>query len=353
MRSPPATNRTQSNNHCIHLQYIYMLVTSSQIASIYLSVQNHNGAVKVVQPRGLDLSIQRQGPGSKTYFSSQSPGSTTNRNASFNLNRPQSTMSSSETTPPPSPQPVPASPEELSRFQELLVQIHSRFPDNETGREMSSQIAQRLQAEFEHPKHSQLELVLRERFTPAHARQFLFFPTYQDTKLYPMCISDPPAGAPKDHPQRTVQASYLAMAFLHHFHQGEFCIEFVKNGGLVVLAEMVAHKNLYIRGQVAESLTLITSCPELDWFDEATQSEDVVANKRKREMRKYLLKLTETSFVKGLLENLTDSFPGGSFLCLQVRHTDDWDGLDWVGWIGLDWIGLGGLMDGWMDGWID
>ena len=92
------------------------------------------------------------------------------------------------------------SAEEQQRFDALMDRVLE--PYQGMPQEVRDRIYSKLSADFEHPKVSELEFLLREKFTAARARFVLFFPDAENFgRFFPNLVADPPHGADKTHPQ--------------------------------------------------------------------------------------------------------------------------------------------------------
>jgi len=183
------------------------------------------------------------------------------------------------------------SADEHARFEKLMEKVLEPYKD--VPKEVGDRIYDRLSSEFEHPKVSELEFLLQEKFTPEKARYLLFFPDpVMFGKFFPKLIADPPHGAPKTHPQVRVflfmstsssvlprgcstltgrccvaqlimqskmQVASIALLYLVHCQSWPHIKEFVLRGGLHQLVRHLLHPNLYIRSQVFEIINSITA----------------------------------------------------------------------------------------------
>lgn len=86
------------------------------------------------------------------------------------------------------------------------------------------------------------------------------------------------------------------------------------------MVKLFTHTNLYIRSQSIDSFYLITSHPDFDWF--------VGADGGGKEIHRQLQIINKFGFIDALLFNANNSYPGGSYICLQILAF-------WLSWIRL------------------
>ena len=72
----------------------------------------------------------------------------------------------------------------------------------------------------------------------------------QDMDYWPLLISQPPDGAPHDHPQKKTLISALPVLYLRHSKDWRLARPFILAGGLGALSDLLVHENLYLRSQV-------------------------------------------------------------------------------------------------------
>eukprot|EP00516_Mucochytrium_quahogii_P001572 CAMPEP_0203750226 /NCGR_PEP_ID=MMETSP0098-20131031/4483_1 /ASSEMBLY_ACC=CAM_ASM_000208 /TAXON_ID=96639 /ORGANISM=" , Strain NY0313808BC1" /LENGTH=611 /DNA_ID=CAMNT_0050639417 /DNA_START=31 /DNA_END=1863 /DNA_ORIENTATION=- len=161
------------------------------------------------------------------------------------------------------------------------------------------------------PPVDELEAVLRVRFTEERARALLFEPSVEEVKFYALLVCSPPDNAPHEHPQIKLQHLFLTLFYMVHVHRPKLAVEFVLHGGLASLAALVVHENLVIRAQAIEAILVITGSEDFDWFAESPSHAQF-------QLHQCMLALTRTTFLADLVANYDHSFPGGSYLCLQI-----------------------------------
>ena len=200
----------------------------------------------------------------------------------------------------------------------LATELSVDLPESDERSKLLSLIKQRFEEAHDRPPVDQLEAVLRARFTPERARALLFQPSVDEFgAFYPLLIRDPPAGAPRNHPQRLLQVLFLGAFYLLHQKQPELLAEFLTSGGMVELVPLLVTENPYIRGHAVELLHTMTSSEHFDWFN---------TGKINRVWHRCLLQLVRTPLTLNLLENRACPIPGGSLLCLQILAF-------WLSWV--------------------
>lgn len=201
-------------------------------------------------------------------------------------------------------------PQEPAEVMEgILSRWFAELPDTEEGLELGTKLREQFEKLSANPPIDELEAVLRERFTVERARELMFDPSEQEFAFYSDLIANPPDGAPAEHPQFKIQKIFLNLLQLSHIHQASLARVFILADGLVSLAGLVVHPNLRIRAQALESFMVVTSSE--DWFTQPPTPQQMP-------LHRNLLKLTRCTFINDLLANCEHSFPGGSFVALQL-----------------------------------
>lgn len=195
-----------------------------------------------------------------------------------------------------------------ARFRALLDELAGAMPDSESAARIRTGFGQH----WESPPLAEMEGVLRRSTPLREARQLLFFPEPADMHIYAALVARAPRGAPPEHPQLVVRLPALGLLYMKHSHSWELMRPFLLAGGLKVLGDAIGDDNVYLRAQAIDVLASLTSTELHDWFAEPTLDRDV--------HRRWLdLASKEANFVSNVQANLTESFPGGSYYCLQVR----------------------------------
>ena len=155
-----------------------------------------------------------------------------------------------------------------ARFEALVPRIIDAIRKDGGNDEVVKVISARLRAEFANPRAEDLEKVTGIPFTKERARALLFFPRPSDDEigLYPKLICSPPDGAPEEHPQTQIQLTFMAVLSIWHSRDGALMRDFILNDGMLALAGLVAHPNMYLRSQAHEVLLHCTSESTFDWF---------------------------------------------------------------------------------------
>ena len=200
------------------------------------------------------------------------------------------------------------SPEEGERFRQLCERIRREcFSDgqDEAQKQEEASIADTVlgavKKQFEAPPTAQMEVVMRKNCPETKARDVLFFPQPDDMDHWPNLISQPPDGAPKDHPQNKTLIAALPLFYLRHSRDWVLCKPFIIAGGLAALSDLLVHENLYLRSQALESFSRLTDQSEhIDWLD-TTDHESKV--------RLRLFELSQRTLVPNLLQNMKHSIP--------------------------------------------
>ncbi|GBG25622.1 Tetratricopeptide repeat protein 1 [Hondaea fermentalgiana] len=195
-----------------------------------------------------------------------------------------------------------------------VAAILEAIPDDaQDAANSKQQLRKQFEEIWERPPVDELEAVLRSRFTRDRARALCFAPSrnHEHVGFYSLLISDPPDGAPKEHPQRRVQVVSLALLYLLHVHEPAFGPDFCLGGGLVALANLVDNSNMMIRAQAMEALLVLTGAESLGWFDDPPSKAQLA-------LHQSMLSLTRTRIISALMTNYESTFPGGGLLSLQL-----------------------------------
>lgn len=197
------------------------------------------------------------------------------------------------------------------RLNQVLDKALSPFPEDIRG-----ELYKKFTSYYNEPLTEQVEIVLGKRMTDEETRSLQFFPTRDQYKYYPQLIDSAPEKAPMDHPQAKVQRNFLPLFYLVHVQNQELVTEFILNQGLTVLARLIAHPNMQLRGQMIEIFITITS--KDSWFDFPTTENE-------RKLHFALLNLSNSNvFVPNLLLNRV--YDGYSYYCLQILAF-------WLSWV--------------------
>ncbi len=87
------------------------------------------------------------------------------------------------------------------------------------------------------------------------------------------------------------------------------------HGGLPTLAALFNNSNLYVRGQAFEIFLAVTDCDSYDWF----KDDNSLVSAQLRSCLFFLK--DDPNFIKSLIFNRTDSYPGGMFMLLPLYFT--------------------------------
>lgn len=197
--------------------------------------------------------------------------------------------------------------------------IRREYAQMDDGVELGERIIKGLRLSFDDPPVEEFEQILHKRFTADEVRVAVFDPMEEQIAFYPMLLAATEA-APEGHALRKLQGLVLSSIFLLHKRHWSFLQEFVVQGGLDALANMLGTQNMYFRGQVIEILTCITDCDVFDWFAPPTTLMSRILHVRMLEMADH------GKFLDGLVANRSDSYPGGSARCLQILAF-------WLSWV--------------------
>jgi hypothetical protein len=189
----------------------------------------------------------------------------------------------------------------------LLQDVREGMPDEESA----AQITTGFQRHWDKPPLTEIEMLLQRTTSLHDARLLLFFPEPVDMIRFVTLVQRAPAGAPPDHPQNKVRVPFLALLYMQHVKNWPLMRAFIQEGGLRALADSFADDNIYLRAQAVDTMMQLTNTELHDWFEDPSQEPAV--------QRRWLdLAAPEANFVKHIALNLDNSFPGGSFYCLQI-----------------------------------
>jgi tetratricopeptide (TPR) repeat protein len=205
----------------------------------------------------------------------------------------------------------------MTKFDNSFLNALSTYWFEELPPDIREEICSGLRRKYEKPPVKEVEFVLRRKFPhglgPDGVRRLLFFPTREDAELYPALISsagqdqtDPEAG-----PTFSVQITSMMVLYLRHSHDWSFSTAFILAGGLRTLVDLMVHTNLHLRGQVLETLLKLTDEEFISWHDPPADAKQI-------QLMSQMLQLTSSPLMKHIEANFTESFPGGSMLCLQL-----------------------------------
>ena len=221
----------------------------------------------------------------------------------------------------------------LTRVLSLIDQEYAELP---SGQELAEKLKEKMTKTHESPPIAELEYLIQSggynledenncmvSSLPIEvARSLLFDPSERQIKLYPlllrrMCGEGDEACTETELALNTkatrVQPLFWALVYLVHRKSWKFLELFVLSGGLAAVSEMIGDDNLYVRGQAIEIMLSVTDCDVYDWFKKAGASENT------RLLHTRLLSCyKDENFLKNLILNSTNSYPGGSMRCLQI-----------------------------------
>lgn len=195
------------------------------------------------------------------------------------------------------------------RFEALLAETAAEMPDKDSA----DQITKGFRKTWDHPPLEALELLTRRTYNHREARLLIFFPEPVDMASYVGLIAAAPRGAPDAHPQNKVRKPFLALLYMKHAQSWKHAREFIREGGLLSLADLFEDDNAPLRAQAIDIFMQLTSCELHDWFHEPPLEPAV--------HRRWIdLAGPEAAFVSKMEANFGDQavFPGGSFYCLQI-----------------------------------
>jgi len=207
--------------------------------------------------------------------------------------------------------------EEEERFAGISAMIRKEcFADGQDAAQKTEEasiadtVLGALRKQFDTPPTADIERVLRKNTNDAKARELIFFPQPADMDFWPDLLSQPPDGAPKDHPQGKTLICTLPVFYLRHSRDWALCTPFILAGGLAALCDLMVHENLYLRSQAVESFARLTDASEhIDWLDTSDHQQKV---------RERLFELSQRALVPNLLMNMKGSYPGGSGTALRT-----------------------------------
>ena len=211
--------------------------------------------------------------------------------------------------------------EAFESFNSALKLVELEYKNVPDGSELVERVTLRLKNAFDNPPIEGMETILQQRLSYDQARIALFRPLEEQIKYYPLILHGT-VSVPSDHPLEKLRALIISLIYLSHRKSWLFLEEFIIAGGLTSLVPLLVDKNLYLRGQIMEILMNITDCDTFDWFQ-------AIENKKSRNyiLHVRLLQLAEhPDFLKNLLANRINSYPGGSFRALQMMAF-------WMSWV--------------------
>ena len=221
---------------------------------------------------------------------------------------------------------VDGAPPEIVAVLEPVLRVALR----DTPPAVADQITRGLCAHYALPMVSELEFVLRSKFTLARARQLLFTPSVDAMRFYPLLLCAPPTGCETKHPQLKLQRIHLSLFFMVHVHSVPLGHAFVLGDGLLTLASLVRDENMFARSQAVQSFLQLTVAEKVgkcsdrtgwDWFTPPLDGDT-----RAAALHRKMLALGSTPFLLNLLANHgAATYPDGSFDCLRLFAF-------WVGW---------------------
>ncbi len=204
----------------------------------------------------------------------------------------------------------------LAHAVKMMEEGFKNVPD---GTEMVQRLSERFSAAYRSPPVEDFEFLLNKRFSNDEVRIALFKPREEQFMYYSLILSLT-AALPADHKLDKIKSLVLTLMFLVHKKSWKFLEEFVSSDGLYHMVPMLADKNLYVRGQVMEIYISITDCDSYDWFAEAITLRDKIVHQKMLQLSQH------PAFLNSLIENRTDSYPGGSMRALQLLAF-------WLSWV--------------------
>ncbi|KAF1325191.1 hypothetical protein FI667_g9403, partial [Globisporangium splendens] len=193
-----------------------------------------------------------------------------------NLQSPMATSldAAAETQPPteirtPSSMIAQPSSDALKFVETALGEILQAFPQD-----IRRSLYAKFCDEYDSSMTSHLEPVLRKRLTDDEVRHLMFSPTPAQYRFYAALLSLRLAENSKGDTDETqlwlpvLQKRAMTLFYLKHAHNWDLVVEFVMLDGLQVLADLLLHRDLQVRGQAIDSFVQITSNPCFDWFND-------------------------------------------------------------------------------------
>lgn len=217
----------------------------------------------------------------------------------------------------------------LSALNGVLEELKKEYVEMKDGEALFTSLSSRLQSVYDNPPLEECKACVNEHtaavsFDPTNEelRMIMFDPSLDEIKLYPLFLAHTNKQGVLNSRPRSL---FLSLMFLWHRRKWWFLAEFIAQGGLSPLADLLVDENLYFRGQAVDILLSAVDCDVYDWFaTPLQQNADVTLH----------LALIEALFPSSggeslLLKNLclnncsgdvaaAEKFPGGSVKCLQI-----------------------------------
>ena len=154
------------------------------------------------------------------------------------------------------------------------------------------------------PPLKSISAVVEREVSLEEVREWLFMPDEKAMKMYPKLIRGAAnAVASNSEQPAEVKAAtpFLSMLFLYHTHHWAPAQAFVQTGGLLVLPDLLACDNLYLRGQSMEIFQNLTNDELYDWFK--TPSEAGWEELPTLSLHRQMLGLMRTKLIDNLVLN--------------------------------------------------
>jgi len=127
------------------------------------------------------------------------------------------------------------------------------------------------------------------------------------------------ASAPQGHVLFKALATVCASLYLVHHKDSQLARSFIEAGGLRALVPLMVHPVLQLRGQAVETFYDLTNQSLFTWLPTEAEDGSSFGEAPGEILMRRMHELSYASpFIKNLLANKDDSYPGGSFLCLQL-----------------------------------
>ncbi|EKX43577.1 hypothetical protein GUITHDRAFT_110382 [Guillardia theta CCMP2712] len=184
------------------------------------------------------------------------------------------------------------------------------FGKEERDGEVAHDVIAAMQKHFDQPPTSAMQTVLSRNLADAQVRQILFWPTDEEISLYPSLLAVSNENAQKDKSVTKTLTSAMPMLYLRHCREWKLARIFIMSGGYSALSKLLIDKNLYLRSQAMETLSLLTDQNDnIDWLN--TKNID-------SEIHKRLFQMNKGEMIPNLLANMRNSYPGGSYTALRI-----------------------------------
>ena len=204
-------------------------------------------------------------------------------------------------------------------LKQAVARVEEAYEKMEDGSDLSGKIRAKFESMYAKPPVDALSLVLRKHIAIEEARILFFAPEQLQIRSYVTLLCEPPFHD-LEHPLRSLQTMCLNLVYLLHRKNWSFLEEFVLHGGIMVLADLLATENLYMRGQVLEIILTLIDESSYDWF---LPRDDILG----RTLHMRMLDLTNhPTFISSLCSNRVKSFPAGGYRCLQFLAF-------WLSWV--------------------